>query len=109
MGEGKLVTCLRKDLYTARSLLGPSSVCLRKASRTETMMTVSSDSLKTTRNTGTEKTSTAIAERLEGEASARGCVKRFKIRRGRGKGKGTRKVVKVLIDRNHKSSENSLI
>lgn len=42
------------------SPLGPSRVCLRKASKTETMMTVSRVSRKTTRKTGTAKTSTAM-------------------------------------------------
>lgn len=35
---------------------GPSRVCFRNASKTETMMTVSRVSRKTMRNTGTEKT-----------------------------------------------------
>lgn len=55
-------TCRTSFLYTLLSAFGPSRVCLRKARSTETMMTVSRVSRKTTKKTGTEKTLTVMVE-----------------------------------------------
>jgi len=71
-------------LYTLPSRSGPSSVCFRKASRTETMMTASSVSRKTTRKTGTEKTSGAI---MYGWV-CKVCCEGSQVGRGKPRGRG---------------------
>lgn len=56
-----MLTCLRSFLYTTGSCSGPNC-CLRKERSTETMMTVSIDSRKTMKKTGTAKTFTILGK-----------------------------------------------
>jgi hypothetical protein len=51
------LTCLTSFLYVGTSLFGPSSVCFKNASSTDMRTTVSRVSRKTTKKTGTAKTS----------------------------------------------------
>lgn len=57
---GIKLACLTSFLYTAASRLGPSSVCFKKACKTETITAVSKVSRNTTKKTGTANTCTVM-------------------------------------------------